>query len=124
MALAGGQVNAQGEAVLLTQQVDLGAVAAPGIAQRMIRRLLPLRWGRAAQDRHGVGVLFGPGGGTAGPYDGSIDAPQTTPELTMSLQVIQQVGDQTGPGAILTPAAEAVVGRVPRARTRRGIAPA
>src|SRR5436190_16641857 len=81
----------------------------------MILGLLHLRGGRAAQDRHGVGIPLGPGGGAAGPEDGSIDAPQAAPELAMSLQVIQQVADQAGPGAILTPAAEAVVGRLPGA---------
>src|SRR5438552_2092288 len=79
----------------------------------MIRWLLHLRCGTSAQHRHDFGILGRPSSSTTGTDDGGIDAPQMPPEFPVAFQVIQEVGDETSPGTILPPAAEAVVGGLP-----------
>jgi len=58
--LTGRDVNPQEDAVILADQVDLGAEAALGVAQRMVRRLLQLRRLGPDQDAGSARIFFSP----------------------------------------------------------------
>ena len=60
VALAGGHPHGQHDAVAITDQVRLGAEAAPRTPQRMIRWLLHLRRLGPAQLRRRLGIFFSP----------------------------------------------------------------
>ena len=62
--LTGRDVNPQEDAVILADQVDLGAEAALRVAQRMVRRLLQLRRLGPGQDA-GSARFFGSSGRSA-----------------------------------------------------------
>src|SRR5690348_7485584 len=61
------------------------------------------------------GFFFRPGGGPAGADDGGIHQPQVAVDEALLVQAQEQGIEDLGPGAVLAPAAEAVVNRLPGA---------
>jgi hypothetical protein len=58
MGLTGRYMDRQNEAVAITNQMDLGAEATPRAPQRMVRRLLELRFFPPAQPPGGARFFF------------------------------------------------------------------
>src|SRR5262249_17818957 len=121
--LTGRDVNPQEDAVILADQVDLGAEAALGVAQRMVRRLLQLRRLGPGQDAGSARIFFRPGGGVTGPDDRGVDAPEVVAQAAPALQVIEQPGHEAGPGPVLPPAVEPIIDGLPRAIPLREVPP-
>src|SRR5262245_14903128 len=64
-----------------------------------------------------------PGGGPAGADDGGVHEPEVAVEEALVVQAEQQGVEDLGPGAVLTPAVEAVVDGLPGPITLWGIRP-
>src|SRR5439155_23063185 len=75
--------------------------------------------------RHGEasGFFFRPGGGPAGADHGSIDQPQVAVDEPALVEAQQQGVEDPGPGAVLPPAVEAVVGGLPGAEASGEVTP-
>src|SRR5436305_4185038 len=69
------------------------------------------------------GFFFRPGSRDVGPVDGAVETPEVTLDDAGSVQLEQQGVEDLGPGAILTPAAEAIVEGLPGAVAARGVRP-
>jgi hypothetical protein len=69
-------------------------------------------------------MFLRPAGGTGSADDGRVDEPQVAAQASVPLEVVEQMGQDLGPGAVATPAVEAVVGSRPRSiasgRSRQG----
>ena len=109
--------------MFLTQEMDLGGEAAARVAQRMILRLPQLRRFRPAQVGPRSGMLLRPASGAGGADDGGVDEPEVAAQAAMPLEVVEQMGQDLGPGAIAPPAVEPVVDGLPGSITLREVPP-
>src|SRR5437016_2209167 len=70
-----------------------------------------------------LAFFFRPGSSPAGPNDGAIDTPQVVIDEALVVQLVQQRGDKTNPGAVLAPCVEAVEDGLPRPVTFGEVTP-
>ena len=98
----------------------------------LIRRLVEIRFPRLVlpcrdhwlDPRVAIALVAGhPGGGTTGADDRAVDAPQVMLDLAPIVQFVQQRHGDADPGAVLPPAVEARVDRLPRAVALGEVAP-
>src|SRR5438128_1486031 len=71
----------------------------------------------------GSGFFFRPSGGRVGAVDGAVETPQIAVDEARLIELEQQSVKDLGPGAVLTPAVEAVVDGLPGAVTLRRVGP-
>jgi hypothetical protein len=115
MALARCQMNAHDDTVLFYQQMHFGAKATPRVAQRMIWWLKDLHSSAASESGLHRWLLTGSARRPTRSNNGAIDAPQAMAEATVAFQVIEEMSEEFGPGAIRSPTIEAVVDGLPGA---------
>jgi hypothetical protein len=109
--LPGGQVEMEGVAMTVAQEVDLRGEAAAGPPQGVIRRL--------------VGVFFfsAPGGAPRGAHHRAVDAPQLAVDLAGVDPCRTEAGEDRIERPVGVPLVEEVPGGGPRSESRRQIAP-
>jgi hypothetical protein len=89
----------------------------------MILRLQQLRRFRAAQEGPRIGMFLGTAGGAGGADEGGVDEPQVAAQAPVPLEVVEQRGEDLGPGAVATPAVEPVGDGLPGSIAFREITP-
>jgi hypothetical protein len=113
ITLAGSQVNPHHDAVAFDQQMHFGAIATPGVTQRMVRWLKDLHSSAAIEAGLQRWLLTGSARRPTRSNNGAIDAPQAMAEATVALQVVEEMREEFGPGAIRSPTIKAVVDSLP-----------
>jgi len=68
-------------------------------------------------------VVAGSASGSTGSNNGAIDAPQVMSEATMAFQMVEEVGEEFGPGAIPPPTIKAVINGLPGTIAFRHVPP-
>jgi hypothetical protein len=123
MALARSQVDPHHDAVVLHQQMHFGAIATPGVTQRMVWWLKDLHAFATVESGQSRRLVACAAGGPTRSNNGGIDAPQAMAEATVAFELVQEMGEQFGPGAIRPPAIEAVVDGLPRTKAFGDVPP-
>lgn len=113
--LAGSQVNPHHDAVALYQQMHFGAIAASGVTQRMVWWLKDLHSSATLEAGRQRWLLTGSARRPARSNNGASDAPQAMAEATVAFQVVEEMREEFGPGAIRSPTIKAVVDGLPGA---------
>jgi hypothetical protein len=68
-------------------------------------------------------MLLRTAGGAGGADDGGVEEPKVAAQATVPLEVVEQVGEDRGPGAVAAPAVEPVVDGLPGSIAFREVAP-
>jgi hypothetical protein len=123
MLLTGSQVDAHHNSVWFDQQMHLGAEAPSGVAQRMVLRFKDLHSFATVKLGGRAWMVEGSACGSTGSDNGAIDTPQAMSEATVAFQMVEQLSEEFGPGAIPPPTIKAVINGLPRTIAFRHVTP-
>jgi hypothetical protein len=89
----------------------------------MVWRLKGLHSFAALKSRRRAWMVQGTAGSPTGSNNGAIDAPQAMSEATVAFQMVEEMREEFGPGAIPPPTIEAVVNGLPGTVAFRNVPP-
>jgi hypothetical protein len=89
----------------------------------MVWRLKDLHSFATVESRGRPWVVEGSASGPTGSNNGAIDAPEAMSEATVAFQMVEEMSEEFGPGAIPPPTIEAIINSLPGTIAFRNVPP-